>query len=247
MRSLVVVPTYQEADNVGRFLDAVRGAAPTADVLVVDDDSPDHTADLAEKKGADLGRVTVMRRPVKDGLGNAYRQGFRWGLDEGYDAIIQMDCDFSHDPATIPKLLARIEDGADCAIGSRYIPGGSTPDWPFHRRLLSRYGNRYTCAVLQLPIHDATGGFRAYRSTTLDKIDIDGTEANGYAFQSEVAVRMMRAGLQIEEVPIIFLDRQYGTSKMSVRIMTESLSLVTRWGLRNRVAGWRAERGAGAE
>ena len=243
MRSLVVVPTYQEAENVGRFLDAVRAAAPEVDVLVVDDNSPDGTGELAEKKAADLGRVHVLHRPGKAGLGNAYRQGFRWGLDEGYDTIIQMDCDFSHDPAMIPVLLATVADGADCAIGSRYIPGGSTPDWPFHRRALSRYGNKYTCAVLQLPISDATGGFRAYRNTTLETIDIDGTEANGYAFQSEVARRMVRAGLRIVEVPITFLDRRYGTSKMSVRIMRESMTLVTRWGIRQRIDDRRSRQG----
>jgi dolichol-phosphate mannosyltransferase len=247
VRSLVVVPTYQEAENVVRFLDAVRAATPETDLLVVDDNSPDGTADLAEARAAEIGRVTVIRRPVKDGLGNAYRRGFRWGLDQGYDVIIQMDCDFSHDPKMIPTFLAKLEAGADCAIGSRYIPGGATPDWPFHRRALSKYGNLYTCAVLQLPIHDSTGGFRAYKASTLEKIDIDGTEANGYAFQSEVARRMVSAGLVIEEVPITFLDRKYGTSKMSVRIMTESMTLVTRWGISQRLARRRAERGAGKE
>ena len=244
MRSLVVVPTYQEADNVVRFLDEVRAAIPEADLLVVDDNSPDGTADLAEKKAADLGRVHVLRRPAKNGLGNAYRQGFRWGLDEGYDVILQMDCDFSHDPKVVPTLIGGLVDGVDCVIGSRYVPGGSTPGWPFHRRALSRWGNRYTGAVLQLGIRDATGGFRAYRATTLETIDIDGTIANGYAFQSEVARRMSEHHLGIREVPITFVDREYGTSKMSVRIMAESMALVTSWGVKARLAARRDRRGS---
>jgi dolichol-phosphate mannosyltransferase len=236
MRALVVVPTYQEAANVDRFVRAVRASAPTVDLLVVDDNSPDGTGELAEKVAADLGRVEVLHRPGKEGLGAAYRQGFRHGLDQGYDVIVQMDCDFSHDPAMIPTLLGAVEDGVDCAIGSRYVPGGSTPGWPLHRRLLSRYGNRYTAWCLRLPIRDATGGFRAYRATTLEAIDIDGTRANGYAFQSEVAYRMSGADLRLEEIPITFVDRAHGTSKMSVKIMAESLARVTWWGVRLRWA-----------
>jgi len=237
VRTLVCVPTYQEAANVDRFLRAVRAAAPQADILVCDDNSPDGTGELAEKTGAELGRVDVLHRPGKEGLGAAYREGFRWGLDQGYDVIIQMDCDFSHDPAMIPTLLDAIEDGVDCAIGSRYVPGGSTPGWPLHRRMLSKYGNRYTAGVLRLGIKDATGGFRAYRASTLETIDIDSTRANGYAFQSEVALRMVQAGLRLEEIPITFVDREYGTSKMSVKIMAESMARVTTWGIRSRLSG----------
>lgn len=237
MRSLVVVPTYQEAANVERFLRAVRAAAPEADLLVCDDNSPDGTGDLAEETAAELGRVEVLHRPAKEGLGAAYRQGFRWGLDQGYDVIVQMDCDFSHDPAVIPVLLEAVADGVDCAIGSRYVPGGSTPGWPLHRRMLSRYGNRYTAACLKLGIKDATGGFRAYRNTTLETIEIDSTKANGYAFQSEVAFRMVQAGLKLRELPITFVDREYGTSKMSVKIMAESMARVTSWGVRSRIPG----------
>lgn len=240
MRTLVVVPTYQEAENVGPFMAAVREAAPETDLLVVDDNSPDGTGTLAEAAAAELGRAEVLHRPGKEGLGAAYRQGFRHGLDQGYDVVIQMDCDFSHDPAMISTLVDEVAGGADCAIGSRYVPGGSTPGWPFHRRALSRYGNRYTAGILKLGIRDATGGFRAYRNATLETVDIDGTRANGYAFQSEVALRMVQAGLRLVEVPIAFTDRQYGKSKMSVRIMRESMVLVTRWGLRNR---WEARRG----
>ena len=219
-----------------RFLRAVRSAAAQVDILVCDDNSPDGTGELAEKVAAELGRIEVLHRPSKQGLGAAYREGFRWGLDHGYDVIVQMDCDFSHDPAMIPTLLAAIEDGIDCAIGSRYVAGGSTPGWPLHRRMLSKYGNRYTAGVLRLGIKDATGGFRAYRASTLEAIDIDSTRANGYAFQSEVALRMAQADLRLEEIPITFVDREYGTSKMSVKIMAESMARVTTWGIKSRLS-----------
>jgi dolichol-phosphate mannosyltransferase len=235
VRSLVVVPTYQEAANVERFLRAVRAAAPSVDLVVADDNSPDGTGEVAERVASELGRVWVLHRPGKEGLGNAYRHGFRWGLDQGYDVIIQMDCDLSHDPAVIPALLDAVADGVDCAIGSRYVPGGSTPGWPLHRRLLSRWGNRYTAWILRLGIRDATGGFRAYRATTLERIRIDDTRANGYAFQSEVAFRMVQEHLRLEEIPITFVDREFGTSKMSVRIMAESMARVTTWGVRSRL------------
>jgi len=234
VRTVVVVPTYQEAGNVERFVNEVRDAVPAADVLVVDDASPDGTADLAESVGEARGQVTVLRRPGKQGLGVAYRAAFAWALDHDYETVVQMDCDFSHDPAAIPELLAQIEDGADCAVGSRYVSGGSTPNWPAWRRLLSRWGNRYTAALLRLHIRDATGGFRAYRAATLRTIDVATTRTNGYAFMSELARRMERAHLRVVEVPITFVDREAGTSKMSVRIMAESLLVVTRWGLRDR-------------
>ena len=237
MRTVVVVPTYQEAANVERFLRAVRSAMPAADLVVVDDNSPDGTGDIAEKTAAELDRIDVLHRSAKQGLGAAYRQGFRWALDEKYDVVIQMDCDFSHDPAMIPVLVDALADGTDCVVGSRYVPGGSTPGWPLHRRLLSRYGNRYTAGILQLGIRDATGGFRAYRASTLERIDIDGTRASGYAFQSEVAYRMVGAGLRLTEIPITFVDRAYGTSKMSVRIMVESMARVTWWGIARRFGG----------
>ena len=236
MRVLVVVPTYQEAGNVERFLRTVRTAVPDAHLLVVDDNSPDGTGDLAERVARELGRAEVIHRKRKDGLGAAYRQGFRHGLDEGFDTVVQMDCDFSHDPLRIPDLLARLDEGVDCAIGSRYVAGGSTPGWPWYRRALSRYGNRYTAWILRIGISDVTGGFRAYRAETLECIDIDGTIANGYAFQTEVALRMVEADLKLGEIPIAFVDREFGTSKMSVRIMAESLVWVTRWGLRRRFA-----------
>jgi len=232
---VVVVPTYQEAPNVARFLAAVRASVPDAEILVVDDNSPDGTGELAEKAGAELGQVTVLHRPGKEGLGVAYRHGFAWALAEGFDVVVQMDCDFSHDPAVIPQLVAALDDGADCAIGSRYVPGGSTPNWPTYRRLLSRWGNRYTAAMLQLGINDATGGFRAYRADTLRTIQVETTRSNGYAFMSELAHRMVASGLTLVEIPITFVDRAFGTSKMSVRIMTESMAMVTGWGTRARL------------
>ena len=240
MRSLVVVPTYQEAANVERFLAAVRAAVPTAEVLVVDDNTPDHTGELAEKVAAELGQITVLHREAKDGLGAAYRHAFAWALAEGYDVVVQMDCDFSHDPAVIADLIAAVRDGADCSIGSRYVPGGSTPNWPLHRQVLSRYGNRYTAAVLGLGIRDATSGFRAYRGETLARIDVDTTRSNGYAFMGELANRMVQEGLKIVEVPITFVDRAYGSSKMSARIIAESMAIVTLNGIRSRTGRGRA-------
>ncbi|MCU1455302.1 MAG: hypothetical protein JWN46_3448 [Acidimicrobiales bacterium] len=235
MRTLVVIPTYQEAENVSGFLAAVRAAVPDAHVLVADDNSPDGTGELAEKAAAELGQIEVLHRKQKDGLGAAYRAGFRRGIDAGYDLVVQMDCDFSHDPGVLPKLIDAIEGGADCAIGSRYVPGGATPNWPTHRRLLSKYGNRYTAALLELGIGDATSGFRAYRASTLEQIRFDTTKANGYAFQTELAYRMVQDGLTMVEVPITFVDRQYGTSKMSARIIGESMALVTSWGVKARL------------
>lgn len=243
MRSVVIVPTYQEAANVERFLREIRATVPDADVLVVDDNSPDGTADLAEKLGAELGQVQVLRRPEKDGLGNAYRAGFERGVAAGYDVIVQMDVDFSHDPAVVPELIKRLSDGAGVAIGSRYVPGGSTPSWPMHRRLLSEWGNRYVRLMLRLPIRDATSGFRAYRADVVEAIDLKGTVANGYAFQMEVAYRLSQWGGRVDEVAITFVDRAFGTSKMSTQIMAESMLLVTRWGLRDRFRALRSQRG----
>jgi len=234
MHTLVVVPTFNEAENIEVLLTRVRAAVPSADILVVDDNSPDGTGDLAEKAGAELGQVKVLRRPRKEGLGNAYRAGFRQGLDSGYKVLVQMDADLSHDPDVIPLLLAKVEEGADVAIGSRYVPGGSTPNWPTHRKMLSRYGNRYSGWALGLKLRDVTAGFRAYTAEILEAVKFDDTQANGYAFQTEVGYRISKWGGKITEVPIIFTDRERGTSKMSGRIMAESMTLVTWWGLRLR-------------
>ena len=234
MHTLVVVPTFNEAENIEVLLTRVRAAVPSADILVVDDNSPDGTGDLAEKTGEKLGQITVLRRPRKEGLGNAYRAGFRQGLDAGYKVLVQMDADLSHDPDVIPLLLAKVAEGADVAIGSRYVPGGATPNWPTHRKLLSRYGNRYSGWALGLKLRDVTAGFRAYTAEILEAVKFDDTQANGYAFQTEVGYRISKWGGKITEVPITFRDRERGTSKMSGRIMAESMTLVTWWGLRLR-------------
>jgi dolichol-phosphate mannosyltransferase len=234
VRCLVVLPTYDEAGNIVAFLGAVRLALPDADVLVVDDNSPDGTGVLAEEAAAELGHVKVLHRAGKQGLGAAYRHGFAVAFDEGYEVIISMDADFSHDPAVLPVMVAAIADGADVAIGSRYVAGGGTVAWPLHRRLLSRWGNRYTAAVLRLPIRDCTSGFRAYRASALQSIDPAGTAAEGYAFLTELARRLVGAGVRIVEVPIVFRDRQHGRSKMSARIVVESMLRVTWWAVRRR-------------
>lgn len=235
MRALLVLPTYQEALNLVEVLDRVRAATPDTQVLVVDDGSPDGTADLAETHGAVVGGVEVLRRPAKSGLGSAYRDGFRWGLKRGFDVLLEMDSDLSHDPAALPSLLGAIEHGADLVIGSRYVPGGSIPAWSWHRRLLSRWGNRYAAGLLGLAVNDSTAGFRAYRATMLERIDLDGVAADGYGFQIEMTYEVVRRGGSVVEVPIAFADRLRGDSKMSGRIVVEAVMLVTWWGLRDRL------------
>jgi dolichol-phosphate mannosyltransferase len=235
-RTVVVLPTYDERANVGRLLARLRAVVPAADLVVVDDSSPDGTAAVVAEAAAELGQVKLVQRPGKHGLGSAYRDGFQLALDEGYDVVVTMDVDLSHDPAAVPALLAALDGGADAVIGSRYAPGGSTVDWPLHRRLLSRWGNRYTAAVLRLPLHDCTSGFRAYRAGALRAIDPASTAAEGYAFLTELARRLVRRGFTVVETPITFVDRREGVSKMSPRIIAESMVLVTRWGLRDALA-----------
>jgi dolichol-phosphate mannosyltransferase len=233
VRTLVCIPTYEEALNVTEVLTRTRAAVPHVDILVIDDNSPDGTADLARAVAGELGQIDVLDRPKKDGLGNAYRNGFRVGIDRGYEVLVQMDADLSHDPAALPTLLARIEAGAEATIGSRYVPGGSVPHWPWYRRALSRYGNRYACVVLGMSVRDATSGFRAYRVDALEAIDVFSTRSRGYGFQIETAYRVSRSGRRLEEVPITFTDRVRGYSKMSPGVMSEELLLVTWWGLRD--------------
>ncbi len=235
MRALVVLPTYQEAENVAEVLRRLRAAAPSADVLVVDDSSPDGTAAIAKAAGHELGGVDVLVRPAKSGLGSAYRAGFAEGLERGYDILVEMDSDLSHDPARLPALLRAVEAGADLALGSRYVPGGSIPNWPFHRRWLSRSGNRYADLLLRLSVRDATSGFRAYRADALRRIDLGSVRADGYGFQIEMAYRVCGNGGRIVELPIEFVDREKGASKMSLRIIVEALLLVTWWGVRDRL------------
>jgi len=234
VRAVVVLPTFNEAENIVGFLRAVRDAVPEADILVVDDHSPDGTAGLAEESASELGRIKVLHRAGKLGLGAAYRHGFTTAFDEAYDAIVSMDADYSHDPTVIPTMLHLLEDGADAVIGSRYVPGGTTVDWPLRRRVLSKWGNRYTAAVLRLPVRDCTSGFRAYRAAALRAIDPASTSAEGYAFLTELVRKLIANGATVVETPIVFRDRRFGTSKMSARIIAESMLLVTKWGLFDR-------------
>ena len=235
MRTLIVLPTFNEADNIVEVLQKLRAVVPEASVLVVDDASPDGTADLVEEVAEQIGDVSVMRRPAKSGLGSAYRDGFRRGLSVGYDVMVEMDSDLSHDPAALPSLLSAVADGAALALGSRYIPGGSIPAWSWYRRALSRWGNRYAAAVLGIDVKDATSGYRAYRAEALTNIDFHTVQAAGYGFQVEMAYRVLASGGRIVEVPISFTDRVRGESKMSSRIVIEALVLVTWWAIRDRV------------
>ena len=237
MRTLVIIPTYLEADNIADVLRRVRSAAPHVDILVVDDSSPDGTADLAKATNDEVDQIEVLIRPDKGGLGVAYRAGFDHAFAEGYEVAVQMDADLSHDPASLPELLARIDEGADVAIGSRYVKGGNIPHWPVLRRALSRIGNMYASTILGLGVHDATSGFRAYRASVLQSIDVSHTRATGYGFQVELAYRAHRQGATIVEVPITFNDRVRGESKMSWHIIGEAMSLVTWWAFRDRLIG----------
>ena len=234
VRTLVITPTYVEAENIDEFLRRARAALPSADILVVDDNSPDGTADIAEATADELGSIDVLRRPAKQGLGSAYRAGFAIGLDKGYEALVQIDADLSHDPAVLPNLLSEVESGVDLAIGSRYVPGGEIPHWPWFRRALSRYGNRYAALVLGTGVKDATSGYRVYRADTLKSIDYATTRAKGYGFQIETEYRVHVWGGRITEVPIVFTDRVRGYSKMTWFIFAEELLLVTWWGIRDR-------------
>ncbi|MFN8024344.1 MAG: polyprenol monophosphomannose synthase [Acidimicrobiales bacterium] len=222
----VVVPTYNEADNIVTLLRAVRQVMPAAHVLVIDDGSPDGTADLAEAEAASLGGIEVVRRHEKSGLGAAYRFGFRHAIEHGASVCVQMDADLSHDPAVLPALVANVEFGADVAIGSRYVPGGVTLNWPRRRRQVSRWGNRYAAGVLGLAVNDATAGYRAYRSEALERMQFDSVQAEGYGFQVEMTYRIVRIGGKVVEFPITFRDRTHGVSKFSGSIIHEALFLV---------------------
>ncbi|HEX4904843.1 MAG TPA: polyprenol monophosphomannose synthase [Acidimicrobiales bacterium] len=233
MRTLVVLPTYEEADNVREAIVRLRRAVPDADVLVVDDNSPDGTADVAKAVAEELGRVEVSVRAGKGGLGSAYRHGFELALQGGYDAIVQMDADLSWSETDLPAMLALLDRGTDLVIGSRYVPGGSIPHWPWHRRAMSRYGNRYACFVLGLPIHDATSGFRVLRASALEANNLFATRSRGYGFMIETAYRMHQGGASMAEVPVTFVDRVRGESKLSLGVAVEELALATGWGLRD--------------
>ncbi|MGH9086938.1 MAG: polyprenol monophosphomannose synthase [Acidimicrobiales bacterium] len=231
MRVLVVVPTYNEAENIERLLRLVRDVLPGAGLLVVDDGSPDGTAGLADALQGELGDLHVLRRAEKSGLGSAYRVGFAWGLERGYDACVEMDADFSHDPGALPDLLVPLAHGYEVAIGSRYVPGGSIPNWSWHRHLLSWGANRYASLALGLSVADSTAGFRVYAASVLRRLDLTAIRAEGYGFQIEMTYRSKQAGARIAEVPISFVDRVAGTSKMSSAIVVEAFGLVALWGI----------------
>ena len=236
MRVLVVLPTFNEAATIENVLDRVRTALPDASVLVVDDNSPDGTAKIAEEFGERSRNVEVLSRPGKLGLGSAYREGFRWGLERGYDAMVEMDSDFSHDPDALPTIVAPLGEGYEVCIGSRYVPGGSIPNWSLPRRLLSRGGNIYADLLLGLHVRDSTAGYRAYAATALRRIDLASVRAESYGFQIEMTYRAIGVGAKVTEVPIRFVDRELGTSKMSTYTVVEALVLVTWWGSK-RLAG----------
>jgi dolichol-phosphate mannosyltransferase len=237
MRPLVVIPTYNESENIVRMLHRIHECLPDAGILVVDDGSPDGTADLVKGVAAELPDVHLLSRAAKSGLGSAYRAGFAWGLERGYDACIEIDADFSHDPAALPTLVAPLSEGFDVVIGSRYVKGGSIPNWAWHRHLLSRGGNLYASAVLGLGVSDSTAGYRCYSAGILRKLDLDRIRAEGYGFQIEMTYRARQYGGAITEVPIKFVDREVGESKMSSFIVVEALGLVTFWGLGRIVHG----------
>ncbi len=237
MRVLVVLPTYNESENIEAILRAVRSNfGEDGDVLVVDDGSPDGTALIAERIAGEIGGIYILRRPGKEGLGSAYREGFRWGLAKSYDAMMEMDSDFSHDPTSIPSILEPIAAGFDLSIGSRYVPGGSNPGWPWYRWAISRGGNMYADLMLGLGVKDATSGFRAYSTSILGKMDLSKIKAEGYGFQIEMVMTVLNAGGKVTEVPITFTDRETGTSKMSSKIFVEALFLVAWWSVRKYIS-----------
>ena len=236
-RVLVIVPTYNEVENLEPILARLHASVPDADALVVDDGSPDGTGRLAQKLAADDDRVHVLQRPGKGGLGPAYVAGFRWGRERGYDVLVEMDADGSHAPEQLPRLLTALGD-ADLVLGSRYVPGGAVTDWPAHRLLLSRAGNRFTRWALRLPLADATGGYRAARGELIDRLSFGDVASEGYCFQVDWAWRAVRSGARVHEVPITFAERRFGRSKMSGSIVREALVRVTVWGLQDRLADW---------
>ncbi len=228
MRTLVVLPTYNEILNIEPMLRTLRDVVPDASILVVDDGSPDGTAARARQLADELGSVSILERPAKSGLGGAYRAGFAWGLERGFDHFVEIDCDFSHDPHALPTLLAAAS-GHDVVIGSRYVRGGTIPKWSLVRLLLSRGGNQYASLMLGLGVKDSTAGYRVYSDRALRLIDYRTVTADGYGFQIEMTFRARRAGASIVEVPISFTDRTRGESKMSSAIVVEALLLVTKW------------------
>ncbi|MGH1563143.1 polyprenol monophosphomannose synthase [Mumia sp. DW29H23] len=234
MKALVVIPTYNEADNIESIVGRVRAAQPDVDVLVVDDGSPDGTGALADSMAASDPAVHVLHRTAKNGLGAAYLAGFAWGLERGYDVLVEMDADGSHRPEELRRLLEAVDAGADLVLGSRWVDGGSVVNWPLRREVLSRGGNLYVRMALGLSLRDATGGYRAFRSEVLKDLLGEDVASQGYCFQVDLARRAVRAGYDVREVPITFVERVAGESKMDGAIVREALWRVTGWGLHDR-------------
>ncbi|WP_405148334.1 polyprenol monophosphomannose synthase [Sphaerisporangium sp. NBC_01403] len=230
-RVLVIVPTYNERENLPMIAGRLRAAVPDAHLLVADDNSPDGTGAVADELAAGDDHVHVLHRTSKQGLGAAYIAGFRWGLSQGFDVLVEMDADGSHKPEELPLLLDALSNGADLVIGSRWVPGGKVVNWPARREFLSRGANTYARLMLGLPVRDTTAGFRAYRASTLEKIGLDDVESQGYCFQVDLTLRTIRNGLRVVEVPITFVDRIVGASKMSRSVVAEALWRVTLWGV----------------
>ena len=241
-RVAVIMPTYNERENLEGMAGRVRASVPDADLLVVDDNSPDGTGDLADKLAAEDAHIRVLHRPGKSGLGTAYIAGFGWALDQGYDAIVEMDADGSHQPEQLPALLAALA-GADVVLGSRWVPGGRVVNWPKSREVLSRGANIYARLALGIAQKDATGGYRVYRAATLRAIALDEVKSQGYCFQVDLVLRALRAGLTVTEVPITFVERVHGASKMSRAVILEAFWRIARWGL---AARWQAVRRSSA-
>jgi dolichol-phosphate mannosyltransferase len=235
-RVVIVMPTYNERQNLEIMAGRIRESVPDADLLVVDDNSPDGTGDLADKLGEVDPRVHVMHRSEKAGLGRAYVAGFTWALERGYDLIVEMDADGSHRPEDLPSLLAA-SARCDAVIGSRYVPGGTVVNWPKSREFLSKGANLYNRIMLGVQVKDATGGYRVYRAATLRKIDLNGIESAGYCFQIDMTLRVLQSGLEITEVPITFVERERGASKMSRTVIIEAFARVARWGIGARLRG----------
>jgi len=227
MKTLIIIPTYNEYENLQPLLGSIFSYAPHTDILIVDDNSPDGTGELADQLHEQDVRVHVIHRAGKLGLGTAYVEGFKYAISNGYDAAFEMDADFSHDPQYLPNFLEAIEH-ADLVIGSRYIPGGATPNWSLARRFISGCGNIFARFMLNIPVHDCTAGYRCYRRKVLENIDLDSVQSQGYAFQVELAYRVMQQGFTIVETPIVFMDRRVGKSKMSRKIVAEAFLYVLR-------------------
>ena len=234
-RIVVIIPTYNERENLELIVGRLRAAVPEADILVADDNSPDGTGAIADSLSAADDHIRVLHRAGKEGLGAAYLAGFEWALDQGYDVVVEMDADGSHQPEQLARLLDRLRT-ADLVLGSRYVKGGSVVNWPKSREVLSRGGNVYTRVMLGVPLKDATGGYRAFRADTLLKLDLTGVESKGYCFQVDLARRAVQSGLVVAEVPIEFVERELGVSKMDQRIVVEALWRVTVWGAQDKSA-----------